>query len=298
MRPLLILIAVCAAAVAGCGEVAADPASGPVVVTTTTHGTDLALRVMCPPRQDSPCTGPQGLLDGTTDPHDYELRPEDVERLAEADLVIRSGGEIDEWLDEAIEASGTDARVVTLLAAAGGDDPHWWTDPVATRRAVEAIRDALADLGEGGRYSANATLYLKRLEELDAAIARCIERVPREDRKVVTTHDALGRFADRYGIEVIGTVLPSRSTAGQASSAQVARLVRDVRRAGVTAVFGEVTAGSDVGRAIAEEAGVRVGGPLHVDSLGDLSYTEATAANAEALVDGMSGGEVKCTLPF
>ena len=291
LTPLVLLLCLVLAA---CGDGAPSAADAPVVVTTTTQVTDLTWHVMCPARQKPACAGPQGLLGSDQDPHGYELRPDDVARLADADLIVRSGGEVDEWLDEAIESSGTDAPVVTLLDAAGGGDPHWWTDPVAAQRAVEAIRDALDGTGGAGSYSANATLYLQRLERLDASIERCVERVAPEDRKVVTNHDALERFADRYGIEVIGTVIPSRSTQAQSSAGEVAELVRAIRRSGVTAVFSEAAVNRDVGRAIAEEAGVRVGEPLHVDSLGDLGYLAATARNAEALVDGMSGGKVRC----
>lgn len=292
--PLLLLV------LAGCGTQTPASTGGDLgVVATTTQATSLVTAVMCGDGPASCANGPAGLLEGEVDPHDYELRPEDVERLAGADLIVRSGGEIDAWLQEAVEAAGTDAPVVDLLGAVGGEDPHWWTEPDAAERAVEAIRDALvkADPGRGQVYRTNASEYLERLGELDEAIAGCVDRVPPAQRKIVTTHDALERFAARYGVEVIGTVIPSRSTAGQASSGQVARLVRDIRAAGATAVFSDAFVPRDVERAIAEQAGARLGRPLYVDSLREESYLSATARNAEALVDGMSGGKVACSLP-
>ena len=298
--PILVFLG----ALAGCGD--GDPSADVgapeaiAVLATTTHAADLARNVMCVGDAGGSCAnGPVALLEGNTDPHDYELRPQDVERLAEADVIVRSGGEIDEWLDEAIEASGSDAPVVDLLKAAGGDDPHWWTDPRAAQRAVEAIRDALveADPGAGQIYRTVTSGYLDRLSGLDEAIADCVEQVPSARRKVVTTHDALGPFARRYGIDIVGTVIPSRSTQAQPSSGDVARLVRDIRRAGATAVFSEAYVSRDVERAIARQAGARLGRPLRLDSLGEESYLSATAKNADALVEGMSGGTVKCSLP-
>ena len=302
-RSVPTLLILCCA-LAGCGDaepsanVEAPEAIG--VVATTTQAADLTRHVMCQIADGGSCAnGPVSLLEGNTDPHDYELRPQDVERLADADVIVRSGGEIDEWLDEAIEASGSDAPVVDLLDAAGGEDPHWWTDPRSAGRAVEAIRDALlkADPQTGAVYRNATSEYLDRLSKLDEAIAACVEEVPQERRKVVTTHDALGPFASRYGIEIIGTVIPSRSTQAQASSGDVARLVRDIRAAGATAVFSEAFVSRDVERAITEQAGARLGKPLRIDSLGEESYLSATAKNAQALVEGMSGGTVECSLP-
>ena len=129
--PLLSLLAVLA--VAGCGG--DDDGSGGaggrlVVVATTTQAADLVRNVGGDQVQV------EQLLDPNTDPHDYEVRPGDVERLIDAGVVVRSGGEVDEWLGEAIDASGTDAPVVELIDATGTEDPHWWQDPRAARRAV------------------------------------------------------------------------------------------------------------------------------------------------------------------
>ena len=117
----------------------------------------------------------------------------------------------------------------------------------------------------------------------------------------MTDHLALGYFARRYGIEVVGAVIPSLSTQAQASAGDVDRLVEQIRREGVEAVFPESSVNPDIERAIAREAGARIGDPLYADSLGPEgsageTYAGALAADAEALVRGMSGGRVDCRL--
>ncbi len=245
-----------------------------------------------------------GLLGPNADPHDYELRPRDVEAIAEAGLVVRSGGEVDEWLDEAIDASGTDAPELDLSAHVRlrGDDPHWWQDPAEAVRAVAAIRDAMAQADPGGAaaYRDNAQAYLRRVHRLDAAVEKCVDSIPARARKLVTTHDALGYYAHRYGLEVIGTVIPSLSTEAQPSAGDTAALIETIREAGVKAIFAESSVSPKVEEAIAREAGARVGEELWADSLGPPgssgdTYLRSIAANTRAIVDGLGGRS--CSLP-
>lgn len=329
---------------AGCGERPAEgngssAGAAANVVATTTHVAHIARNVGGDRVEAS------ALLTINADPHDFDVRPGDMEALADADLVLRSGGDLDEWLGEAVAGSGSDAPVLNLMehvrtieggdhahdeeehGAAGEDghaageethgdseeahgsdleagDPHWWQDPRNGERAVTAIRDALIAADPRGRatYTKNAEAYIAELRELDAAIEECIDRVPADRRKLVTTHDSLGYFAERYGIEVIGTVIPSLSTQGQPSAGETRELVETIERERVRAIFTERAVNPKVEQAIAEEAGARIGTPLWADSLGPegsegSTYVKALAANTRALVDGFTDGAVKCRLP-
>jgi ABC-type Zn uptake system ZnuABC Zn-binding protein ZnuA len=266
-------------AVSGCGDARAD--RRPVVVATTTQVADFARNVA------GPDVKVVQILAPNADPHDYELRPHDVTAVADADLVLRSGGDVDAWMDEAIEGSGTHARVIDLSHAVTlhGDDPHWWQDPRNAILAVRAIAVAL---------HRDPSAYVAKLRRLDRGVARCIDTVPPAERKLVTTHDALGYYARRYGLEVIGAVIPSLSTEAQPSAADTARLIATVERTGVKAIFPESAVNPKVEAAIASETGARVGRPLWADSLAPgQTYVQSIAANTDAIVDGLGG---RCAL--
>ena len=267
------------------------------MVATTTQVTDL-VRAVAGER-----VSVDGVLRPGGDPHGYEPRPSDVAAVAKAGLVFRSGGEVDDWLGGVIDNAGGGAEVVSLIDSVDriGDDPHWWLDPRNAERAVETIRARLARLDPDGRavYARNAARLERRLRGLDSRIAACVARVPQAKRKIVTTHDALGYFARRYGVEVVGAVIPSLSTQAETSAGDVQKLVDQIKRERVEAVFPESSVNPDIERAIAREAGATVGDQLYADSLGPsgspgATYVGAMAWDADALVRGMSGGRVPC----
>jgi zinc/manganese transport system substrate-binding protein len=297
MRILLVsLLILLAAFAAAC---ASDNASrdGVTVVATTTEVADLVRQV------GGSRVNVERMLRPGGDPHDYEPRPSDVAAVADATVVFRSGGEVDEWLNEVIDNAGGDAEVVSLIDSVKrlDDDPHWWQDATNGVRAVEAMRAELTKADPAGRatFARNAERTIGTLERLDRQITACVDRVPPAKRKIVTTHDALGYFAQRYGVEVVGAVIPSLSTQAQASAGDVQELVEQIRREGVEAIFPESSVNPDIERAIAREAGANIGDSLYADSLGPKgspgeTYTGALAADAAALVRGMSGGRVNC----
>jgi ABC-type Zn uptake system ZnuABC Zn-binding protein ZnuA len=286
LRTALLLTFACL--LAGCGTPNGD-AAGLKVVATTPVVADLVKAVAGDRVQVTT------LIPTNADPHEYEPRPRDIAALAEAKLVVRSGGDLDHWLTDALGAAGGDATQLNLLDHVDrhGEDPHWWHDPRNARKAVAAIRDALgkADAAGASAYTAAAASFDAKLQDLDATVARCVASVARGKRKLVTSHDALGYWARRYGYVVLGTVIPSLSTQSQPSAGQTAALVRLLRAMKVDVIFAETSVNPKVEAAIAREAGARVGPRLYADGLGPAgspgaTYLGAELANARAITGG------------
>jgi zinc/manganese transport system substrate-binding protein len=291
-----------ACVVAACGSDSGSSDAAVTAVATTPQVADL-VRNVGGERVDV-----HGVLAAGADPHGYEPRPSDAASIADAAVVFRSGGEVDDWLDELVDNAGGDAEVVdlidsvdTLEDAQGETDPHWWQDPRNAVLAVKAIEHALSEADPDGQavYKRNAAAYARQLQRLDARIAACLAQVPDAKRKIVTTHDSLGYLARRYDVEVIGSVIPSLSTQAQPSAGDIADLVDQVRDEGVEAVFPEAGADERLERALSRDAGAHVGDALYADTLGEegsggSTYADAMAANADALAEGMSAGRVRC----
>jgi ABC-type Zn uptake system ZnuABC Zn-binding protein ZnuA len=295
-RIAVVLLLLCLPLLASCGDEAAG-GNRLDVVATTGQAADFAHEV------GGARVRVTGLLRPNADPHEYELRPHDVKEVAGAKLIVRSGGDLDDWLGDAIDSSGSDAPVITLADSVrlDDDDPHWWQDPRNAIAAVAALRDALiaADPDGARAYRRNAAGYTKRLARLDREVAACIARIPESQRTLVTTHDALGYYARRYGIRVIGAVIPSRSTVAQPSAGETAALIDTIRREHVKAIFAESSVNPDVERAVAREAGATIGRALWADTLGPensdgATYIDSIASNTAAIVDGLTGGAVTC----
>ena len=292
------------ALLAGCGSGPSsegDRAGKVPVVATTTHVADFARAV------GGDRVAVTQLLRPNTDPHDYEPRPGDVRDVAEARVVFTNGMGLDPWAADVVERSGGRPEVVDLgdgVPFVRKDDAHWFQDPRNVHAAVDKVRAALAEADPDGAaaYAAKADSYLRRLGRLDAALRRCFSALPREQRKLLTDHDAFGYFTDRYGIEVVGAVLPSQSTQAQPSAGDTARLARLVEREGVRAIFPSESLNDDVTRALADQTGVTARYGLYADTLGPedssgATYLDATRANADAMMRGFTGGRRGCPAP-
>ena len=150
-------------------------------------------------------------------------------------------------------------------------DPHMWLDPNLVITYVENIRDGLTQADPAGAdvYKSNAEAYIAQLQELDTFIKEQVETIPAERRLLVTNHEALGYFAERYGFEVVDTILPSFSSEASASAQEIAAAVDAVKNSGAPAIFlGEVE-NADLADQIASETGVMVVDSLYFESLTD-----------------------------
>jgi zinc/manganese transport system substrate-binding protein len=238
------------------------------------------------------------LVGPDADAHVYQPSPTDARRLAAADLVVVNGLGFEGWLDRLVRASGYRGRVavasegVTPRRIGAGPDPHAWQDLGLARRYVANLGRALAALrpAAAADTTARATAYLTRLDALDRRVRERLARVPRERRRVVTSHDAFGYFGAAYGIDFLAP--QGMSTDSEASAAAVAGLIRQIRREGVRAVFVENVTDPRLIERIAREGGVKVGGRLYSDALSAPggpadSYLKLFAHNAEAIATAL-----------
>jgi zinc/manganese transport system substrate-binding protein len=294
---------------AGCGGSGSGDGRLDVVATTTQIG-DWVRTV------GGGAVSVDQVLQPNTDPHEYEPRPSDVEAAASAKLVFVNGDNLDEWMGQVVSDSGSGAETVDLGAvvperlpgeSSGAEasryDPHWWHDPRNAEAAVRAIerRLAAADPSRRQQFARNAHAYLHRLRRLDEGIRECIDSVPVGRRKLVTDHDAFGYFASRYGIDVVGAVVPSLTTQAQPSAKDLSELIGVIEREGVAAVFPESSLSPKVADAIARQTGASTDYTLYGDTLGPegssgAGYLSMEAANASSMARGFTGGRHGCRI--
>lgn len=243
------------------------------------------------------------LVGAGGDAHDFEPTPSDAAKIADAAVIFENGLGFESWLSALYASSGSRAlRVVAsanVATRAAGDhsdiDPHIWQDPRLTKQMVLNIRDGLAkaDAANAIYYTGNADAYLAKLDALDADIVKTVNELPPEQRKLVTSHDALGYFAARYGFTVVGEVIASVSTeAGEPSAQDLVKLVDGIKQQGVKAIFVESITNPALVERVAQEAGVQVGPPLYTDALGPAgsngaTYLDAMRYNARTIVEAL-----------
>ncbi|HEV2558102.1 MAG TPA: zinc ABC transporter substrate-binding protein [Microvirga sp.] len=220
--------------------------------------------------------GPDG------DAHVYSPTPTDGRRLAEARVVFVNGLRFEGWIDRLVKSSGTRAALVEATKGVatvreqggqghghshGGVDPHAWQSVGNAKLYVTNIRDALAAADPAGKeaYEANAAAYLARLDALDAEVKAAVDRIPAERRRIITSHDAFAYFEKAYGVDFISP--QGVSTEAEASAKDVARIIQQIRKDKITAVFVETIADPRLIERIAKETGAKPGERLYSDAL-------------------------------
>jgi zinc/manganese transport system substrate-binding protein len=325
MRRLLLVPALLAMLLMGCGTSPADDdADLPLVVATTSIWGDVTRQIVGDEARV------EVLIPIGADAHDYEPTQQQVAMLLEADLVIANGLGLEEGLLDILESAAADGANIFEVAPeldpiefgrdhedAGHDhedatattrpddmtgdhdhgdlDPHVWFDPIRVGSGAGLIAERLTEVAPEVDWSERAQNYVVSLQELDQEIEDILGVVPEESRRIVTNHDALGYFADRYHFEVIGVVIPGGSTLADPSSAQLARLVDAMREGGVSTIFTETSQPRRLAEAVAAEVGEDVAVvELYTESL-DESGSDADTligmlrANARAIADALSG---------
>lgn len=217
-----------------------------------------------------------GHVKGGTDPHDFEPRPPDLKTAAAADLILLSARQIESYVGKLREAAGARAVILevgNLLPSGGsgpeGVDPHWWQSIGNIIRATRIVRDELIRLrpDDKAAFKANASVYLDRLAALEKWVKGKVAELPRDRRKLVTSHDSFGYFAKEFGFTVYPIAGVSKSD--QPGSKKVAGIIAEIRAQGVKAIFSEASENPKVIQQITRETGVRVGGELLADGLGE-----------------------------
>lgn len=218
------------------------------------------------------------LVGPDADAHGYNPAPGDARTLLEAKVVFVNGIGLEGWIDRLIKASGTKAPVITaskgVPTLAGEEhghdhaiDPHAWQSIPNAKLYVANIRDALAriDPDHAAVFAANAAAYLAKLDALDKEARSAISAIPPDRRRIITTHDAFGYFAAAYGMTFIAP--QGVSSESEASPRDVARIIRQIRKDKIPAVFLENIADPRLMQQIAKESGARIGGKVYSDAL-------------------------------
>jgi len=276
VKRFLVLAVFLVAVGSACGSTADGGDDRSLVIATTTILGDIVANTV------GDAVQVEVLMPIGADPHDFAPSARQAARLRDATLVVANGVGLEEALLDVLDAAEQDGvavmRVGELVdpqpfvigSVAGGSegrassgeepqdfDPHVWMDPVRMAQAVELIGNRLTT-SAGVDVSASAAAYRTRVQDLNLEIARMIKAVPAERRRMVTNHFSYGYYADRYGITLLGAVIPAATTAAETSAADFAALVELLKREGVSVVFGSTTEPTTLADALAEEVGYEV----------------------------------------
>ena len=262
--------------ISSCGGKATSPSAtaDSVILTSATFLADITRNVA------GERLAVESLLPVGADPHSYQPTPRDVTKIVQSKLLIINGAEYEHFLEALLENAEGEREVIEATAGlnprtdAGnehGVDPHLWLDPNNVITYAENIREALTHFDPDGAalYKSNADAYVAQLKDLDVWIKEQVSQIAPEKRLLVTNHEALGYFADRYGFTVIGAIVPGVSSDASASAQQMASLIDQIKASSAPAIFLDKVENPALAQQIADETGVKVVEDLHLESLTD-----------------------------
>ena len=239
------------------------------------------------------------IVGPNADAHTYSPNVEDARAVANADIIFVNGLGFETWSDTLIKTSGTKARVfvategIKPLLVDGETDPHAWNSLVNGIAYVENIAKAMAeaDPANAKRYSANAASYVTELKALHEKTLASLKALPKGNRTVVTAHDAFGYLANAYGLVFLAPV--GIDTEAEPSARDLAKLIDQLKKQKVGALFVENITNPDLVKQIAKETGLKIGGRLFSDALSAqggpaTSYLNMFKHNLGTLVAALS----------
>ena len=312
MKKIIVSIISIAILATSCVPASTGDDGGLNVLTSTTFLADIAQNIA------GDRVKVESLLPFGADPHAYQAAPADVIKITESTFLILNGIEYEHFIEPLLEnaegertiVEATDGLEPRHMQERQGEehaeeteleegneheagDPHMWLDPNLVATYVENIRDGLieADSEGAAKYSVNADSYIVQLKELDAWIVEQVNTIPAERRLLMTNHEALGYFADRYGFEIVDTILPSFSSEASASAWEIAAAVEAVKSSGAPAIFLDEVENADLADQIAAETGVKIVDDLHLESLTDGppagTYIDMMKHNVSRIVESL-----------
>jgi len=245
-----------------------DEANNLKIVATTSIVADVVAQV------GGDLVDVQILLPEGTDPHNFEPTPQDIAKIADADVIFAHGAGLETFLENLIESAGAEEKVIEVaegIELLGGvkdehdddehsGDPHTWTDPNNVIIWVENIESSLIaeDAIHAGSYAENADAYIAELREIDAWIRERISEIPLENRQIVTDHSLLRYYVDEYGLEQVGAIIPGYSSLSEPSAQEMADIEDTIRELKVRTIFVGKTTNPDLAERVAEDTGVQL----------------------------------------
>ena len=221
------------------------------------------------------------IVGRNSDAHVFQPTPLTAQQVANADIVFVNGLGFEGWIARLIEASGFKGPVITAAAGITAksftdtgqviEDPHAWHSIANVKIYVQNISKALQehDPEHAAEYQSRAATYLVKLEELESWVRQAFQKVPLVRRKVITAHDAFQYFGQAYGINFLAPV--GVSTEAEPSAHDVAKLIEQIKRESIKAVFVENIANPRLINQIAAETQVDISGVLYSDALSEAS---------------------------
>jgi zinc/manganese transport system substrate-binding protein len=285
-RATIRLVAGCLAIAPSFGATAQAPAALKTVATFSILA-DMVANVGGDRVEITTLVGPDG------DAHVYAPTPADARRVNEAKLVVTNGLKFEGWINRLLKSSGSKALTIEAAGTVKGlkseddpgrahahahddVDPHAWQSVGNAKLYVAAIRDGLTAADPAGKaaYEANATAYLARLDALEADIKALVASIPKERRRIITSHDAFRYFEAAYGVEFVAP--QGVSTDAEASAKDVAKIIQQIRRDKIAAVFVENVSDPRLMQRIASETGAKLGSRVYSDALSGRDGPAAT----------------------
>jgi len=223
----------------------------------------------------------QILLPEGTDPHSFDPTPQDIAKVADADIIFANGVGLEAFIEDLLASADAEERIVEVSEgiqllehpedeaehneeehdhAEHKGDPHTWTDPNNVIIWVDNIKSELIDAEpeNATTYTANAEAYISKLNEVDAWIREEISKIPPENRKIITDHRLLGYYVEEYGLEMAGTIIPGYSSLSEPSAQELAEIEDLISKLGVKAIFVGNTVNPNLAERISEDTGTKL----------------------------------------